>query len=466
MPERDGRRIQTAVVGAADAHRPVVLPLEAIELDAFRRTYAGLTFWCGTWLGGCGRQLTTKLYTDRVCHFAHHAAQDGQRCARSAHDVASADHLYVKTALEELLRGGRVDGEVLCSPPGPAPVGSLVRLRISGVGELQVHMNTATAPDWDSPAAELRIAVAEHVPVERRVLQRLPYLHRVRCDTAGTGRQVMIGTQTARGTAWYLPHECSFGPTGLHTPALDDLPGQPIAPRPAAPTGSAAMPRAGATVPVRMSGHVRRLLLQLGSARTRGDLSLARELIRECDGLLAKATPQPPRLRQERDAAQAWVTEYSREVTRRRAVQAAATQATLAPLFAELEIALRQEWFGDVRVLLRTIKRQRGNAPLPEAQTELLDTAQTRIGNARGKLQTQASRKKWIKRSCPTCRARPGRDCTESIPGDPRPHRRPGGHDTRIHLELQARKTGAATPRIVKGGATGGADQQRRTSQR
>ncbi|MER8090958.1 hypothetical protein ABTZ57_39325 [Streptomyces sp. NPDC094048] len=44
-----------------------MLPLEAIELDAFRRRRGDDTFWCGLLLGGCGGQLTTKLYTDRVC---------------------------------------------------------------------------------------------------------------------------------------------------------------------------------------------------------------------------------------------------------------------------------------------------------------------------------------------------------------------------------------------------------------
>jgi hypothetical protein len=63
----DRRRIQTAVLGSVDSQEPLVLPLEAIELDAFRKRYEGQTFWCGSWLGGCGRQLTTKLYVDRVC---------------------------------------------------------------------------------------------------------------------------------------------------------------------------------------------------------------------------------------------------------------------------------------------------------------------------------------------------------------------------------------------------------------
>ena len=62
----DRRQIQTAVLGSADSEVPLMLPLEAIELDAFRRRYEHDTFWCGLLLGGCGVQLTTKLYTDRV----------------------------------------------------------------------------------------------------------------------------------------------------------------------------------------------------------------------------------------------------------------------------------------------------------------------------------------------------------------------------------------------------------------
>ncbi|MER5933931.1 hypothetical protein [Streptomyces sp. NPDC002054] len=42
-----------------------MLPLEAIELEAFRQRHEDDTFWCGLLLGGCGVQLTTKLYTDR-----------------------------------------------------------------------------------------------------------------------------------------------------------------------------------------------------------------------------------------------------------------------------------------------------------------------------------------------------------------------------------------------------------------
>jgi hypothetical protein len=72
----DKRQIQTAVLGGADSEEPLMLLLEAIELDAFRRRHEHDTFRCGLLLGGCGLQLMTKLYTDRVCHFAHHPGPD------------------------------------------------------------------------------------------------------------------------------------------------------------------------------------------------------------------------------------------------------------------------------------------------------------------------------------------------------------------------------------------------------
>lgn len=50
-----------------------MLPLETIELDAFRRRHEHDTFWCRLLFGGCGLQLTTKLYTDRVCSLSSSA---------------------------------------------------------------------------------------------------------------------------------------------------------------------------------------------------------------------------------------------------------------------------------------------------------------------------------------------------------------------------------------------------------
>jgi hypothetical protein len=71
--QADKRRIQTAVLGGADSEEPLMLPMEAIELDVFRHRYESDTFWCGILLGGCGGQLTTKLYTDRACSLSSSA---------------------------------------------------------------------------------------------------------------------------------------------------------------------------------------------------------------------------------------------------------------------------------------------------------------------------------------------------------------------------------------------------------
>lgn len=69
----DRRRVQTAVIGHAESEDPVVLPREATELDSFRERHSGQSYSSGGWLGGCGHQLTTKLYTDRSCSLSSSA---------------------------------------------------------------------------------------------------------------------------------------------------------------------------------------------------------------------------------------------------------------------------------------------------------------------------------------------------------------------------------------------------------
>ncbi|KOG29354.1 hypothetical protein AQJ84_04460 [Streptomyces resistomycificus] len=137
----DRRQIQTAVLGGADSEDPLMLPLEAIELDAFRRRHEHDTFWCGLLLGGCGLQLTTKLYTDRVCHFAHHPGPDGHPhlCGRRARGVSSADHLYVKSAAAAWLRDQDRHADIEFTQPDGMPIGSVVDIRFPR-GGLRVHL--------------------------------------------------------------------------------------------------------------------------------------------------------------------------------------------------------------------------------------------------------------------------------------------------------------------------------------
>ncbi|MER5853357.1 hypothetical protein ABT126_42200 [Streptomyces sp. NPDC002012] len=65
--------MQTAVLDNADSEDPVECPTKAPELVIFRREHLERTFWCGTWLGGCGGELTTKLCEDKVCSLSSRA---------------------------------------------------------------------------------------------------------------------------------------------------------------------------------------------------------------------------------------------------------------------------------------------------------------------------------------------------------------------------------------------------------
>ncbi|MFD3719876.1 hypothetical protein [Streptomyces sp. NPDC058674] len=200
-----------------------MLPLEAIELDAFRRRHDQHTFWCGLLLGGCGVQLTTKLYTDRVCHFAHHPGTEGH-CGRRDRGVASADHLYVKAAAAAWLRTAdrpedqvrfdfaRLDG---------AEIGSVLDIRFKARG-LRVHLDQTVTPVWDEGGLEPVLGLS--VPVDRDTLIDRWYIHRIRLDSVGTSRQVRIGTEAfTRPTEWFELDQCEMTERGLSTPAVDRI---------------------------------------------------------------------------------------------------------------------------------------------------------------------------------------------------------------------------------------------------
>ncbi|MFE2498831.1 hypothetical protein [Streptomyces scopuliridis] len=220
----DKRRVQTAVTGDADSESPVVLPMEAIELDQFRQVHAGVTYWCGIWLGGCGHQLTTKLYVDRACHFAHRPnAADPSPCGRKFSGVASADHLYIKQdllrwfaeqdrhAAAEIQRAsdGTVGGSVLFTPQD----GAGLRVLLSDDHRDQLATHGAS-----------RVLVAENLAEDLAVpLVRHGYVNLIRCVPDGTRRRVEVGTKTHAAVTWYEPSECELTPDGLSTPAVKEI---------------------------------------------------------------------------------------------------------------------------------------------------------------------------------------------------------------------------------------------------
>ncbi len=208
------------MLGNAESDDPLLLPLEAIELEAFRRQHTEDTFWCGLLLGGCGDQLTTKLYTDRVCHFAHLPDPTGLHvCERRARDVSSADHLYVKSAAIAWLLDQDHPGDVHLREP----LGSVVDIAWEhGTRGLRLHLDDAVAPVWDDDLLEPVLGTA--VPVDVDTLVRRRYVHRVRLDSAGTFRRVRIGTQApARDIEWFSLGECHMSPDGFRTPAVEEI---------------------------------------------------------------------------------------------------------------------------------------------------------------------------------------------------------------------------------------------------
>ncbi|MDX3539974.1 hypothetical protein PV721_37810 [Streptomyces sp. MB09-01] len=234
-----------------------MLPLEAIELDAFRQRHENDTFWCGLLLGGCGVRLATKLYTDRVCHFAHHPGAEavGHECRRRARGVSSADHLYVKVAAVAWLRDHGEQAVFDFARPGRAAIGSVLDIRFKSRG-LRVHLDREVAPVWDEDGIEPVLGVS--VPVDEATLVRHWYVHRIRLDSEGTHRRVRIGTEAfARGVEWFALDECEMTERGLSTPAVKQI----VSSRRARPASSwtVAKVRKEPNASVRAVGLLRRL---------------------------------------------------------------------------------------------------------------------------------------------------------------------------------------------------------------
>ncbi|MFE2541726.1 hypothetical protein [Actinacidiphila glaucinigra] len=300
----DTRRIRTAVLGHRDSEEPLALPQKAFDLDVFRHLHRGATFWCGVLLGGCGGQLMTKLYTDRVCHFAHYPDPDGALtvCSRAFRDVGSADHLYFKQAMTAWLGAQGRDGHFHFTRAKGTPVGSVVDLEVDSGLRLRVHINDQVPVRWD-PTGQTETLLGPGVEVDFMTLALRRYVHRVQFYSDGPCRRMRIGTETlAKGIRWFSLDQCTMTPQGLMTPAVTELrrhrqitaspPPQapqnaPEAQRVAAGTPDTPGPAAGpGPVRVQLPTEVGRLLLRLASARRTEILAEVRELCAQGEHLL------------------------------------------------------------------------------------------------------------------------------------------------------------------------------------
>ncbi|MFP8963235.1 hypothetical protein ACLIYP_22180 [Streptomyces nanhaiensis] len=236
----DRRLIQTAVLGSPESDEPVVCPEDAEELDRFRREHANDTWWCGINLpGGCGRQLMTKRYTDKVCHFAHYRdGGDEHQCSRQARGRDSANHLFVKADFAAWLRAQGVSAEF----EYPEPLGSAVLVRLEDGRVLLVHLDKDRPVMWDDGTV-WEIVLGPGVRISPDALAHRGHVHRIRFDNEPGGRRsVKAGIEMPGvGSRWFDLHELVLTADGL-TAADQPTAGQFAASAPAPATTAASTP--------------------------------------------------------------------------------------------------------------------------------------------------------------------------------------------------------------------------------
>ena len=499
----DRRRIQTAVLGGADSDEPLMLPMEAIELDAFRRVHEDDTFWCGTLLGGCGGQLTTKLYTDRACHFAHHPDPDGlpHVCGRRSRGVDSADHLYVRSAAAAWLAGRGEQATFEYTHTEGAPIGSIVDVRWRH-GTLRVHLDQAVTPVWDDGVEPV---LGLGVPVDRDTLIRRWYVHRIRLNSVGTTRHVQIGTEAfARPIEWFALDECEMTERGLSTPAVEKIVQARTAPRP-----SLWSPGKARKVP-EPEARAQALLRRLVYARRIESVPVVKQVCADIENLTGVDGDLQEQLETAVRHARIWLVEQSEERRKlfdnlNRAVDEhkpgrvrrllKRVNATASEDRTDAESAVYERattYFESLDDLTRdaveaeadtekeahkaaararsTLQRLRGyDAYTPHLRPqveelvrsaalagELLTRGEARRVEvwkrraARGpQEQLRVARRYWIQRSCPRCNAEQGKDCV-LVEGPNHGKPRKDGHNERLQLVVEERKAAQKLARQQK----------------
>ncbi|MFD7861345.1 hypothetical protein [Streptomyces sp. NPDC059783] len=271
----DRRLIQTAVFGGPDSDDPAVCPEAPEEMEEFRRRHANDTIWCGTkFEGGCGRRLTTRLCTGKICHFAHYATTgSGEQCGRKARDKDSANHLFAKAHFAAWLTGQGLTAEFSF----PEPLGSAVQVALQDGRNILLHLDRRHPVSWDNASWE--IILGPGVPVPSHILKQRGYVQRLRFeDRAGGGRSMRLGTeQPGVGTTWDDLESTRLTDQGLNTTSRPQAVRAPVPTQSASSYGEtdgrsivtispAASSRRGSAKAVRQDDAVKRVLLRLDRA--------------------------------------------------------------------------------------------------------------------------------------------------------------------------------------------------------
>ncbi|APU42709.1 competence protein CoiA family protein [Streptomyces sp. TN58] len=286
--EEDTRKVQTAVLGRAGSDNPVFLPYDHDEFDLFMRGRSRDDFYCGTLLGGCGKKLSAKRYTEKKCHFAH---RPPVQCRRTANGESSADHLYIGQALQDWLRGQGHRKVTVTYPDLGAGPGGAVEVRFESARRLiRVQMGRLPLRTWQGDLDRLARAHARGVHwaygtdsgLAHNEVEEHGHAIRFSCRTERGTRQVYVGTQfPGHAVEWATLAECRLTDDGIVTPTLAEKP-DPVPVPPAVlvfplQAGSVAFTGA-AEVPSVRTDHTRFYEADMqpeGSAATRARIGLS-----------------------------------------------------------------------------------------------------------------------------------------------------------------------------------------------
>jgi len=396
---QDNRRVQTAVLGSPDSDHPLSLPTDRREAALYLSRYRGARFFCGTHLGGCGWELMSKLYSDRVCHFAHHPDPKGlaPECERRYAGVDSADHLYIHRGLTSRLgsaqrfQGNLVDGR--CTD---------LLVELYGRSAVRVQFVNLAPHVWEREDEALRTWLA-HVDwmlgprageTAKYLVDRDGYALRVRCEAGSDTRVVKVGTETAQGDLEWVPlTDCEIDARGITTPLLRKL--RKAAPRPARPAARDArridQKAQEDTAPARepsplllpeplIRHKLTSLIRDMREARRKGDYQRILHAVDTNAALLAALTRRT--FRKEREAVdelKRWaVVKQDNQVQiesdiRRRS---AALVKTIVQALAEGDLTAAQR---DVEALRKTLQRVPRRIPDFEAEVQDLRECESRL---------------------------------------------------------------------------------------
>ncbi|MFG2470135.1 hypothetical protein ACGFXB_32385 [Streptomyces canus] len=225
----DGRLVQTAVIGSRNSGRAIILPTDADELTRWRRRHPAYTYWCGTQLGGCGNELSDRLYRDKVCHFAH---RPHTSCHRTATGAASADHLFIKDDLAAWAGRNRLKGRATSRDLGTGP-GDAVDFRVGAARQhVRFQFSKLAHAEWHQARRRLsgESATLDWVfgpgTAQPETMEALydeyGYLLRFRFETQGAVRRIRLRAEDPRrSTDWVPLDACAMTPSGLRLPGVE-----------------------------------------------------------------------------------------------------------------------------------------------------------------------------------------------------------------------------------------------------